>query len=243
MKSFVMCEESLILLFKKAEPLDKISIEKLVEATEETQFYSLKLNLYEKQEDYVKCLKLLINRKQDVATELTNVKMEDGFAWIMEKHIMLQRRLKQRTEESDNQHTFTLFEREILNCINALVSLDVHKTVGICDGLFNSEHDRFIDKLIGNPTNQLKYITKLILLNGESIKKEMQGTSLQKINETKKEKWNKILIQHLRLTCKHEPLKVVPLSKEICEGGFYPIEDCLKIVREFKQIEAAQIFF
>ena len=102
MKPFVMCEESLILLVKKSEPLDKASIDKLVEATEETQFYSLKLNLYEKQEDYLKCLKLLITRKQDVATELTNVKMEDGFAWIMEKHIMLQRRLKQRTEESVN---------------------------------------------------------------------------------------------------------------------------------------------
>jgi hypothetical protein len=102
MKPFVMCEESLILLFKKSEPLDKASIDKLVEATEETQFYSLKLNLYEKQEDYLKCLKLLITRKQEVATELTNVKMEDGFAWIMEKHIMLHRRLKQRTEESVN---------------------------------------------------------------------------------------------------------------------------------------------
>ena len=53
-KPFLMCEESLILLFKKSEPLDKASIEKLVEATEETQFYSSKLNLYEKQEYYLK---------------------------------------------------------------------------------------------------------------------------------------------------------------------------------------------
>ena len=68
MKPFVMCEESLILLVKKSEPLDKASIDKLVEAMEETQFYSLKLSLYEKQEDYLKCLKLLITRKQDVAT-------------------------------------------------------------------------------------------------------------------------------------------------------------------------------
>ena len=153
MKPFVMCEESLILLIKKSEPLDKASIDKLVDATEETQFYCLKLNLYEKQEDYLKCLKLLITRKHDVATELTNVKMEDGFAWIMEKHIMLQRRLKQRTEESVNQHTFSLFEREVINNIDALVCLDVHKTVGLCDGLFNSEHDRFIDRLNVNPSN------------------------------------------------------------------------------------------
>ena len=47
-------------------------------------------------------MKLLINRKQDVATELTNVKMEDEFVCVMEKHIMLKRRLKQRTEESVN---------------------------------------------------------------------------------------------------------------------------------------------
>lgn len=89
MKPFVMCEESLILLIKKSEPLDKANTDKLVEATEDTQFYSLKLNLYEKQEDYIKCLKLLITQKHDLSKELTNVKMEDGFAWIMEKHIML----------------------------------------------------------------------------------------------------------------------------------------------------------
>lgn len=61
-----MSEECLILLIKKAEPLDKESTNRLVEATEETQFHSLKLNLYEKQEDYLKCLRLLISCKNDV---------------------------------------------------------------------------------------------------------------------------------------------------------------------------------
>jgi hypothetical protein len=48
LKHYVMSEESLILLIKKAEPLDRDSIDKLVEATEQTKFHSLKLNLYEK---------------------------------------------------------------------------------------------------------------------------------------------------------------------------------------------------
>jgi hypothetical protein len=100
-----------------------------------------------------------------------------------------------------NQHTFSLFEREVVNNIDALVCLDVHKTVGLCDGLFNSEHDRFIDRLNVNPVNQLKYVTKLIELNGESIRKKIQDTGLQKITQTQLEKWNAIFSLHLKLAC------------------------------------------
>ncbi len=51
-------------------------------------------------------MKLLINRKQDVATELTNVKMEDEFACVMEKHIMLKRKI---SSEQKSQSTNTPF--------------------------------------------------------------------------------------------------------------------------------------
>ena len=105
MKPFVMCEESLILLIKKSEPLDKASIDKLVDATEETQFYSLKLNLYEKQEDYLKCLKLLITRKHDVATELTKHSAcltDDLAAMISEASIKARRTSHSYIEDSSD---------------------------------------------------------------------------------------------------------------------------------------------
>jgi len=54
------------------------------------------------------------------------------------------------------------------------------------------------------------------------------------MTQAQTEKWNAIFSLHLRLGCQNEPLKVVSLSKKICQDGYYPIEDCLKIVREFK---------
>jgi hypothetical protein len=60
--------------------------------------------------------------------------------------------------------------------------MDVHKAVGLCDGLFNSDHDRFIDHLNFNPLNQLKYVSKLIELNGDSIRRTMLGQGSLKTN-------------------------------------------------------------
>ena len=54
------------------------------------------------------------------------------------------------------------------------------------------------------------------------------------MTQVQTEKWNAIFSQHLRLAYQNEPLKVVSLSKKICQDGYYHIDDCLKIVREFK---------
>jgi hypothetical protein len=93
--------------------------------------------LYEKQEAYTKCLKLLVER-ESVSTFVT-VKMRDRFAWILQTYFMLESRLATRTENTHNRYQFDLFEQEIFASANILTRIDSHKAVGLIDCLFKED--------------------------------------------------------------------------------------------------------
>jgi len=63
----------------------------------QTNFDSLKLIFFAKQENYVKCMELLVEHHHSA---FISMKMQDGFAFILEKYFMLQRRIKQPKEET-----------------------------------------------------------------------------------------------------------------------------------------------
>ncbi len=46
---------------------------------------------------------------------------------------------------------------------------------------------------------------------------------------------------HLRLVCELEPENVTYEVEKIIKDNFYPMEECLKICVEFKQIEASAL--
>ena len=54
---------------------------------QQTGFDSLKLILFAKQENYIKCIELLVERNQ--SSSFLSMKMQDGFAFIIEKYFML----------------------------------------------------------------------------------------------------------------------------------------------------------
>jgi len=93
-----------MVLVRKCEPLTKDQINVLVESISDTNFDSLKLMLYEKQEAYTKCLKLLVER-ESVSTFVT-AKMRDRFAWIIHTYFMLEARLGSRSENTHNRYQF-----------------------------------------------------------------------------------------------------------------------------------------
>jgi len=95
-------------LVRKCEPLTKDQVNMLVESIADTNFDSMKLMLYEKQEAYTKCLRLLVER-ESVSTFVT-LKMRDRFAWIIQTYFMLEARLGTRTENTPNRYQFDLFE-------------------------------------------------------------------------------------------------------------------------------------
>ena len=55
-KHVALSEESIMTLLRLSEPINKDQIDRLVEGITETNFDSIKLMLYEKQENYTKCL-------------------------------------------------------------------------------------------------------------------------------------------------------------------------------------------
>ena len=91
-----------MVLVRKCEPLTIDQINMLVEMIAETNFDSLKLMLYEKQEAYTKCLRLLVER-ESISTFVT-AKMRDRFAWIIQTYFMLEQRLGSRNENTHNRY-------------------------------------------------------------------------------------------------------------------------------------------
>ena len=73
--------------------------------------------------------------------------MQDRFAWILEKFMMLEQRIKDRSENTPNKYQFELFEREILSKAVTLVKIDPHKTVGLADALYNGDHLEFLNRM------------------------------------------------------------------------------------------------
>ena len=60
--------------------------------------------LFEKQEHYDKCLKLLV--ECDSMSNFVTVKMRDRFAWIIQTYFMLESRLGSRNENTHNRFQF-----------------------------------------------------------------------------------------------------------------------------------------
>ena len=105
-----------------------------MEQIADTNFDSMKLMLFEKQENYTQCLKLLASR-ESVSTFVT-VKMRDRFAWIIQTYFMLESRLGSRTENTHNRYQLDNFEKEIYQFAHTLTRIDAHKAVGLIDCLF-----------------------------------------------------------------------------------------------------------
>ena len=117
-----------------------------------------------------------------------------------------------------------------MNSIDMLVSVDAHKTVGMCEAIMKSDHDTIISRLVETPLMQYKYIKKLIKIKHEQIKHCIRSYVINKKLSLKDEalQWQKILSIHMRLTSKIEPELVVDLVRSVAEKeGCYPLEECL----------------
>lgn len=98
------------------------------------------------------------------------MKMQDGFAFIIETYFMLKGRIKKPNEDTPQKYQFEMFEKEIYNRIHLLVRMDVHKCVGLADALFFDEPNKFVYRLDDYPLEQYLYISKLIELKFDEIK-------------------------------------------------------------------------
>ena len=70
-----------MIIMQRCEDLEPSKVEVLIDQIKDSNFDSLKLVLYEKQENYMQCLKLLL--EADSSSSFITLKMQDRFAWIM----------------------------------------------------------------------------------------------------------------------------------------------------------------
>ena len=73
--------------------------------------------------------------------------MQDGFAWIIEKHEFLRKKIKDPNEETKESYQFKVFEREVLKQAETLVKLNAQKTVGMVEAVFGQKHLDMINRL------------------------------------------------------------------------------------------------
>lgn len=118
LKHVVVTEQMLLQLIETLRPMLSEDKEKLKELIQEVKdgFLSVRLLLYELDEDYLKCLKLFM-RKNDTDSSIKSlVKSQgfaDGFTWIREKHVHLDSLTARdnKTAKKQLEH----FEKEVLN--------------------------------------------------------------------------------------------------------------------------------
>ena len=190
-------------LLLKCEPLDKALIDQLVEVVKITDFDSIKLMLYEKQEAYTKCLKLLVTTES--SSSFVSQKMRDRYAWIIDKYFMLEKRLGSRNENTKNRYQFDQFEQEIFSYAPVLTKISPHKAVGLISCLFNDSHAShlsFIEKMDGSKQEQYMYTKMLLDVKSDEVKKIIQNYTLTSMNETEAVMtWKRVLCLNLELAC------------------------------------------
>ena len=113
-----------------SEPFNMDQIDRLIRGITGTNFDSIKLMLYEKQENYTKCLQLLVESQ---IISFSTAKIKDQFSWIIQTYFMLDARLNENTS---NQYKLKQFQLEILHYAPVLTRIDSHKSVGLIDCLY-----------------------------------------------------------------------------------------------------------
>ena len=87
---------------------------------------------------------------------------------------------------------------------------------------------------------QLLYILRLLEVKKDEIKEIFTSSGLgaessaAQMREDERKMWTRILKMHVRLLCLHAEHAVPSQIKQIVKDNFYPMDECLKIVKDFK---------
>ena len=99
-------------LIELCEPLEDEQIDQLIEKTLYTEFYHLRVKLYEKKEDYVQCLQLIIEGMKIKEYASNKVAIERAFEWIMNILDLLE--AKKSVANPESTHKEDIFRKNIM---------------------------------------------------------------------------------------------------------------------------------
>jgi hypothetical protein len=99
-----------------------------------TEFYHLRVKLYEKKEDYVQCLQLIIEGMKIKEYSQNNVAIDRAFEWIMNILDLLEAKKSVANPESTGKED--RFRKNIMVNFKGLVKLDPIQCVELIDDKF-----------------------------------------------------------------------------------------------------------
>ena len=120
----------------------------MLEAATRTNFLDVKLILYDLNNDYLNCLKLFMQNKDEKKRPKLSVKTKkgeiDGFEWIRNRYESLDQKAH---EDSTALQQLQTFQREIFSQAFYLVKANTIKTIQLCEAIFKSAHLEVIEKM------------------------------------------------------------------------------------------------
>eukprot|EP00347_Sterkiella_histriomuscorum_P024298 403331615 len=238
MKYLQKTENDFINLFKLSEPLDDLQISDLLKLAEFTQFNQVKVYLYEKKEEYVKCFQMLLTDYKTSETWTAEQQAERVIKWIKEKLALLEGRAEVSQSVLD-KNTFEQFKREVTQNIKKIVVMNAKETITLIDEKFSGNHKDMIDQLSRDPYEQMLYLETLLEEQDQTIQETIKNYGLNSSNPKEAKIFIEYLKLHLKLCCLHNKKKVLSIVEKMVKNTYYPIEDCLQICQEHDQIEAA----
>jgi hypothetical protein len=188
----------------------------------------------ERKEEYVKALQMLLPQGQIPSASNGQYILK----WIEEKLKILEDKSLTSGQPFD-KNNFESFKREITQNFKTIVTINVKEAIRIVDLRFGANHKDIIDQLARDPQEQLLYLDTLLEKQGNHIQDTIRCYIQESLNPIEAKKCIEILKLHLRLSCQIRPDHVIALIEKIVgKSSYYPIEDCLLICQEFRQIEA-----
>jgi len=209
-------EDSIItLLSNRKETINKSDIESLLVFFEIKEYDRVQIKLLEMNKEYNKCFKVFLSTSDEITKEKV-------FDWLTKVS-------KNLDEEEKEELT-----ANVLNGLEQLLSIDMEKTKGLIDELFNHRHEKVIEKLGSKPELQLAYSLKILNDKENDIKRTLDGYYMS-YNETEEYKrYNMIILLSVKLMCDHAPDQLMPYIKK----EWYPAEQCLEICKAKDHKEA-----
>ena len=125
------------------------------------------MKLYEKREDYVQCLQLIIEGFKIKEYSSNQEAVERAFVWIMNILDLLEAKKSVANPESTGKED--LFRRNIMTNFKGLVKLDPFRCVELIDDKFKDKLQEYMESLNSHSEEQFLFLDALLSMHNEMI--------------------------------------------------------------------------
>jgi len=179
-------------------------------------------------------------------------KGERSIRWLSEKIGMLEARLQQALEDNSGQidpdeveQKLKALKEESMRNLLKLIQMSRVETVQLVEVRFEGNHQLIVKEIIKDTEEQLLYLDTLFDTLDTHITEVIKTYTMNSNHQSSQAKtYLDLIIYRLRLTCQLKPERVFSVvegmvRKSKSDAAVFPIEECLRVCQEHKQVEAS----